>query len=241
MTTSETAPTEGNQPEPGLYLVSTPIGNLGDISQRAIEILGSVDLIACEDTRTTGRLLKHIGSGRPTLSYHDHNERARATELADRIEAGESIAVVSDAGTPTLSDPGFRITRECHKRGLPVIPVPGASALLAAVAAAGLPTDAFFYTGFLPPKSAARRTFLGKYQDFPHTIVLYESCHRIEKFLAEMLDILGPDRVVCIAREITKRFESIRTKTLSELASEGLIGHSKGEFVILISPKGFTL
>ncbi|WP_309383449.1 16S rRNA (cytidine(1402)-2'-O)-methyltransferase [Cerasicoccus frondis] len=227
--------------ESALYVVSTPIGNLGDLSARAIQVLKTASLIACEDTRTTGKLLAHIGSTQPTVSYHEHNELARASELADKIEAGESVALVSDAGTPTLSDPGFRVVRECRRRGLSVIPVPGASALLASMAASGLPTDAFFYAGFLPPKSAARRTFLERNQDFPHTIIVYESCHRIEKFLAEMLDVLGPDRVVCLARELTKKYETILTAPLKELADKKTSIKVKGEFVVLIATKGFTL
>ncbi|WP_269540826.1 16S rRNA (cytidine(1402)-2'-O)-methyltransferase [Cerasicoccus fimbriatus] len=229
------------QLEPGLYVVSTPIGNLGDLSARAIRVLRLAALIACEDTRTTGRLLAHIESQQPTVSYHEHNELARATELADKIEAGQAIALVSDAGTPTLSDPGFRVVRECKRRGLPVIPVPGASALLASLAASGVPTDAFFYAGFLPPKSAARRTFLERHKDFPHTIILYESCHRIEKFIAEMADVLGPERVVCLARELTKKYETIRTAPLKELAAGGNSIKVKGEFVVLIATEGFTL
>ncbi|MGE9295428.1 MAG: 16S rRNA (cytidine(1402)-2'-O)-methyltransferase [Puniceicoccales bacterium] len=227
--------------ESGLYVVATPIGNLGDLSARAIDVLCRADLIACEDTRTTGKLLAHIGSTQPTVSYHEHNEIARAEELADKVAAGQVIAIVSDAGTPTLSDPGFRVVRACRKRGLNVVPVPGASALLSALAASGLPTDAFFYAGFLPPKSAARRRFLEQHRDFPHTIILYESCHRIEKFLAEMHEILGPDRVVCIARELTKKFESIRTDSLSKLATGGNSIKAKGEFVVVISSKDFEL
>jgi len=224
-----------------LYVVATPIGNLGDLSERAQAILRSVDLIACEDTRTTGRLLSRVGSTQPTISYHDHNETERAEELAERIAGGESVAVVSDAGTPTLSDPGFRVVRACQKRRLRVVPVPGASALLAALSASGLPTDAFFYAGFLPPKSAARRRFLVEHRAFPHTIVVFESCHRIEKFLAEMVDLLGPDRVVCVARELTKRFETIRTGPLSVLANEAHTLKPKGEFVVIIAPETFTL
>ncbi|GHB95558.1 16S rRNA (cytidine(1402)-2'-O)-methyltransferase [Cerasicoccus arenae] len=227
--------------ESALYVVSTPIGNLGDLSARAVDVLCRADVIACEDTRTTGRLLGHIGSKRPAISYHEHNELARATELADKITDGQSVALVSDAGTPTLSDPGFRVVRECRRRSLTVVPVPGASALLAALAASGLPTDAFFYAGFLPPKSAARRTFLERHRDFPHTLVVYESCHRITKFLAEMLDVLGPDRVICLSREITKKFESIQTAPLKDLASDPSKISIKGEFVVLIATEGFVL
>ncbi len=232
------------QPEsldPALYVVSTPIGNLGDITERAVEVLCAVDLIACEDTRTTGRLLAHIGSKQPAVSCHEHNERDRSLELADKVAAGQSVALVCDAGTPTLSDPGFRVVRECRRRGLRVVPVPGASALLAALATSGLPTDAFFYVGFLPPKSSARRNFLGKYADFPHTIVLYESCHRIEKLLAEMREILGDDRIACVAREVTKKFETIQTAPLKELADPSYRRHNKGEFVVLIAAIGFQL
>jgi len=227
--------------ESGLYVVATPIGNLRDLSERSCEILRLADLIACEDTRVTGKLLAHTDSGRPTIATHDHNETERAIELADKVEAGQSIALVCDAGTPTLSDPGFRVVRECRRRKLPVIPVPGPSALLAALATSGLPTDAFFYAGFLPPKSAARRRFLQAHSSFPHTIVLYESCHRIEKLLAEMLEILGPHRVVCVARELTKRFESIHTDCLSELATDPKPIKAKGEFVVVIAGEGFKL
>lgn len=227
--------------EPALYVVSTPIGNLGDLSARAIQALKVASLIACEDTRTTGRLLAHIGSTQPTISYHEHNELARATELADKIEGGAAVALVSDAGTPTLSDPGFRVVRECRRRGLKVVPIPGASALLASLAASGLPTDAFFYAGFLPPKSAARRTFLERNKDFSHTIIVYESCHRIEKFIAEMHDILGPERVVCLARELTKRYETILTAPLKELVGNPTCLKVKGEFVVIIATEGYTL
>lgn len=232
---------ESEQLEAALYVVATPIGNLGDLTGRAAAVLCAADLIACEDTRTTGKLLAHIGSQQPTISYHEHNERDRADELAEKIAGGQSVALVCDAGTPTLSDPGFRVVRECRRRGLPVIPLPGASALLAALASSGLPTDAFFYAGFLPPKSSARRTFLERHQDFPHTVVLYESCHRISKLMAEMLEILGPDRVVCVAREITKKFETIQTGPLKELAKEPKKMNTKGEFVVLIATNGFTL
>lgn len=232
---------EPAQPEAALYVVATPIGNLADITERAAHALRHVDLIACEDTRTTGKLLAHLGSKQPTISYHEHNERDRAIELADKIASGQSVALVCDAGTPTLSDPGFRVVRECKRRGLPVIPLPGASALLAALSSSGLPTDAFFYAGFLPPKSAARRTFLERHRDFPHTIVLYESCHRIGKLMAEMRDILGPDRIVCIAREITKKFETIETACLKELADSPNRITNKGEFVVLIAASGFEL
>jgi 16S rRNA (cytidine1402-2'-O)-methyltransferase len=237
--------TEGNRslvPQPGmLYMVATPIGNLADISERAAAILRSVDLIACEDTRTTRVLLRHIGAQRDLIAYHDHNEKRVATELADRLEAGSSIAVVSDAGTPGLSDPGFRVVRECRRRGLPVVSVPGPSALLALLSSAGLPTNAFSYFGFLPPKKAARRSFLEKHIEFPHTIALYESCHRIAAFVDEIAEILGPGRVIAVGKELTKLHETVFVGT-SDVVRERLANVPlKGEFVLLIAPPDFAL
>jgi 16S rRNA (cytidine1402-2'-O)-methyltransferase len=187
-----------------LYVVATPIGNLADLSERAAAILRTAQLVACEDTRTTRVLLDRIGASPEVIAYHEHNERAMASTLADRLAGGAAIALVSDAGTPALSDPGFRLVRECRRRGLPVVPVPGASALLALLSAAGLPTDAFFYAGFLPARSAARRTFLQKHREFPHTIALYESCHRIAVFIEEIEVLLGAARVIAVGKELTK-------------------------------------
>ncbi|MFH1497759.1 MAG: 16S rRNA (cytidine(1402)-2'-O)-methyltransferase [Verrucomicrobiota bacterium] len=229
-------------PQPGhLYVVATPIGNLADLTERARAILGTVDLVACEDTRNTGGLLSRLGLHRPLTAYHDHNETAVAEQLADQIAAGKSIAVVSDAGTPGISDPGFRIVRACRRRGLPVVPVPGACAVAAALSAGGLPTNGFLFAGFLPAKSAARIAFLEKYRDFDYTLALYESCHRIEKFAAEIVGTLGPDRVVCIAREVTKLHETILVGPAGEVRERLLKGSLKGEFVVLIAPAGFTL
>src|SRR3954471_11115659 len=169
-------------PQPGhLYVVATPIGNLADLTERARAILGAVDVIASEDTRTTGALLTRLGLRKALVAYHEHNETAAAAQLADQIAAGKSVAVVSDAGTPGLSDPGFRVVRECRRRGLPVVPVPGPSALTTVLSASGLPTNGFLFVGFLPPKSAARIAFFNRYRDFEYTLVLYESCHRIDK------------------------------------------------------------
>src|SRR6478609_11026381 len=193
-------------PQPGhLYVVATPIGNLAD---RARAILGSVDLVACEDTRTTGAMLTRLGLHRELAAYHEHNEVEVAERLADFVATGKSVAIVSDAGTPGLSDPGFRLARACRRRGLPVVPVPGASALTAVLSAAGLPTNGFLFVGFLPAKSAARIAFLNKYRDFDYTLALYESCHRIDKFAAEIVEVLGADRVICIAKEVTKLHET---------------------------------
>ncbi|MSU45998.1 MAG: 16S rRNA (cytidine(1402)-2'-O)-methyltransferase [Lacunisphaera sp.] len=229
-------------PQPGhLYVVATPIGNLADLTERARAILGAVDHIACEDTRTTGAMLTRIGISRDLTAYHDYNEIEAADRLAEQIFRGKSIAVVSDAGTPGLSDPGFRLVRACRRRGLPVVPVPGASALVAVLSAAGLPTNGFLYAGFLPPKSAARRAFLEKHRDFDYTIALYESCHRIQKFAAEIVSVLGSDRVICIAKEVTKVHETFLIGLSSDVQTRLGKLSLKGEFVVLIAPKDFGL
>ncbi len=229
-------------PLPGhLYVVATPIGNLADLTERARAILGAVDLVACEDTRTTGAMLTRLGLRRELVPYHDHNETEAADRLADALAAGKSVAVVSDAGTPGLSDPGFRVVRACRRRGLPVVPVPGASALTAVLSASGLPTNGFLFAGFLPAKSAARLAFLPKYRDCDYTLALYESCHRIDKFAAEIAEILGPDRVICIAKEVTKLHETFHIGLAADVLAKLTAGSLKGEFVVLIAPAGFTL
>ena len=228
-------------PQPGhLYVVATPIGNLADLTERARAILGAVDLVACEDTRTTGAMLTRLGLHRELTAYHDHNEAEVAERLAEQISLGRSVAVVSDAGTPGLSDPGFRVVRACRRRGLPVVPVPGASALTAVLSAAGLPTNGFLFVGFLPPKSAARLAFLEKHRDFDYTLALYESCHRIEKFAGEIVTVLGADRVICIAKEITKLHETFWVGLAGDVQAKLAAGSLKGEFVVLIAPRDFT-
>lgn len=228
--------------EPGhLYIVATPIGNLGDITVRAATILDTCDLIACEDTRVTHGLMKYLGIRKPTLSYRDSNEKAQTEFLVRELQEGKSVALVSDAGTPTLSDPGFRIVRECRKFQLPVVPVPGASALLAALSASGLPTNDFRFVGFLPPKSAARKRFFEENKDSQGTLVLYESPHRIQKFVDELIEVLGGNRVVCIAREITKLHETFLVGAVSEIYEAFKTRSQKGEFVVLIAPKDFEL
>lgn len=226
---------------PGLYIVATPIGNLGDISQRALDILNGCDLIACEDTRTSGKLLSHFSIKKSLLSYHEHNEKKQAVLLADKIEAGQSVALISDAGTPTLSDPGFRVVRECRNRGLLVSPIPGPSAALAALSASGLPSDRFCYRGFLPAKSAARKRFFESIQNADQTHIVFESNHRILKFLDNFLEVLGPNRVMCVARELTKLHETIFTGSAEEVSNNVRGRSQKGEFVVLIAPKDFTL
>ena len=229
-------------PQPGtLYVVATPIGNLADLTARARAILGAVDLVACEDTRTTGGLLTRLGLRRDLVAYHDHNETGMAEHLADQLAAGKSIAVVSDAGTPAISDPGFRLVRACRRRGLPVIPVPGACALAAVLSASGLPTNGFFFAGFLPSKTSARTAFLEKYRDFGYTLALYESCHRIDKFVDETVATLGPARVICVAKEVTKLYETFLIGPAADVQAHLAKTSLKGEFVLLIAPADFVL
>lgn len=226
-----------------LLVVATPLGNLGDVSRRARESLATCDLVACEDTRTTGNLLRLLEVEGPRLmAYHEHNEREAAQAIAERIREGLTVALVTDAGTPAVSDPGFRLVRECRRLGLEVSPVPGPCAAVALLSVSGLPTNAFRFVGFLQPKSAARRRFLTEEAaDADETLVLHESCHRIEALLAEMLEILGPDRVACVGRELTKAHESVRTAPLGELVPAILAGSLKGEFTVALAPKGFVL
>ncbi len=229
-------------PQPGhLYVVATPIGNLADLTGRARAILGAVDLVACEDTRTTGAMLARLGIRRELVAYHEHNETEAAGRLADLLAGGKSIAVVSDAGTPGLSDPGFRVVRACRRRGLPVVPVPGPSALTAVLSASGLPTNGFLFVGFLPPKSAARTAFLEKHREFPYTLALYESCHRIDKAVDEIVATLGPVRVICVAKEITKLHETFLVGPAREVQTRLTQASLKGEFVLLIAPFSFEL
>jgi 16S rRNA (cytidine1402-2'-O)-methyltransferase len=224
-----------------LYVVATPIGNLADLTGRARSILGAVDLIACEDTRTSGALLARLGIRRELVAYHEHNEIEAAERLAGLIGGGKSIAVVTDAGTPGLSDPGFRLVRACRKRGLPVVPVPGPSALIAVLSASGLPTNGFLFVGFLPAKSSARLAFLDQYRDFPYTLALYESCHRIGKFVDEIVEKLGPERAICTAKEVTKVHETFLVGPAAEVRARLAKISLKGEFVVLIAPADFQL
>lgn len=229
-------------PQPGhLYVVATPIGNLADLTDRARALLGAVDLIACEDTRTTGAMLIRLGLHRELTAYHEHNEIEAAERLVAMLAEGKSIAVVTDAGTPGLSDPGFRVVRACRNRGLPVVPVPGANALIAVLSASGLPTNAFLFAGFLPPRSAARIAFMERYREFPYTIALYESCHRIDKFVDEIVATLGTDRVLCVAKEVTKLHETFLVGSAADVCARLARTSLKGEFVVIIAPAGFVL
>ena len=217
-----------------LYVVPTPIGNLEDITQRALRVLGEVDLIACEDTRHTRKLLNHYSIKTKTISYHEHNERERAAQLCAMIEAGKSVALVSDAGTPAISDPGFRLVRLAIEAGLPVVSLPGPSALITALAGSGLPTDEFFFSGFLPARSGARRTRLEELRSIPATLIFYEAPHRIVPTLNDSLEILG-EREAVVARELTKLHEEIVRGRLSELAARFSSSESvRGEMVLMI-------
>ncbi|HSH49145.1 MAG TPA: 16S rRNA (cytidine(1402)-2'-O)-methyltransferase [Halomonas sp.] len=219
-----------------LYVVATPIGNLEDLSPRAARLLGEVALVAAEDTRHSAGLLRHLGISRPMLSLHEHNEAERVDRLDARLVAGEDIALVSDAGTPLISDPGFVLVRELRRRGRRIAPVPGPCALVAALSAAGLPTDRFLFSGFLPAKSGARRLRLGELAERQETLVFYESPHRIQATLADLAATLSERRVV-LARELTKRFETFLDGTPSQLIerlSEDP-DQARGEFVVMVA------
>ena len=217
-----------------LYLVATPIGNLSDITQRAIKTLNEVDLIACEDTRHTQKLLNHFGIQTKTISYHDHNEQQRTEQLIEKLKQGSSIAVVSDAGSPAISDPGYRLVRAAIDHDLNVVPIPGPSALISALTVAGLPTDEFFFAGFLPSRSTARRMRLQELTTVPGTLVFYESPHRLATTLTDALEVLG-ERDAVVARELTKLHESFKRGKLSELAKHySGVEEPRGEIVLLI-------
>ncbi len=225
-----------------LSVVATPIGNLGDLSPRARELLSLADAVACEDTRVTGRLLANAEvPRRPLIACQEHNERQRAPELADRIAAGEHIALVSDSGTPTLSDPGFRLVRECRRRGLRVQSIPGPNAAITLLSISGLPTDRFTFTGFVPPKSGGRRRLLEEFRNRSETLVAYESPHRIERLLGDIVEILGPERALCVGRELTKRFETSHSGPAAEVQESVLAEPIKGEYVLCIAGPDFTL
>jgi 16S rRNA (cytidine1402-2'-O)-methyltransferase len=222
---------------PGLYLVATPIGNLEDITLRAIRVLKQADLIACEDTRQTQKLLNHYGIDTPTISYHEHNEAGRAAELVEKLARGSRIAVVSDAGTPGISDPGFRLASLTIERGLPVIPIPGAAAFVSAAVASGLPSEAFSFRGFLSPKSAARRRDLEQARNSKQTEIFYEAPHRILAALEDVLAVLGPHRRIVVARELTKVHEEFLRGTAAQVLDVVKNrGELKGEIVLIIGP-----
>jgi 16S rRNA (cytidine1402-2'-O)-methyltransferase len=217
-----------------LYLVPTPIGNLDDITYRAVRTLRAVDLIACEDTRTTGVLLRHYDIDTPTDSYHEHNEREKAPRFVKRMRAGHDIALVSDAGSPGISDPGFYLTRACWEADVAVQALPGPTALIPALTASGLPSDRFVFEGFLPKKSG-RQTRLQTLAEEPRTLVIYESPHRLLRTLDDLIDHFGPDRRAAVARELTKKFEEVERGTLAEVRSYfAAYTKVRGECVVVV-------
>lgn len=219
-----------------LYIVPTPIGNLADATYRSIEVLKSVRLIAAEDTRTTRVFLKHYGIDKPVISYHEHNELAKLDRIFEALGSGD-VALVSDAGTPGISDPGFKLVKEAIKRDVKIIPLPGASAVLPAIVGSGLPTDAFVFLGFLPKKSAGRVKLFGEYKDRRETLVFYESPYRLVEALSDALGVLG-ERNVCVARELTKKFESFHRMSMTEAVEFFGENQLPGEMVVVIEGVG---
>ena len=217
-----------------LFIVATPIGNLGDITLRAVEVLKSADVIAAEDTRHSGLLLKHLEIKKPFISYHQHNEAARTTELVERLGCGENVALITDAGMPGLSDPGVRLIRECIKRELPFTIIPGASSILTALLGSGFSTEKFSFRGFLPVKSGQRERALRAAAERDETAIFFESPYRVTKTLTACIDIM-PERQLCVARELTKKFEEFRRGAASELLAHYQAHLPKGEIVLLIS------
>ncbi len=224
--------------KPGiLYVVATPIGNLDDMSPRAREVLRQVDLILAEDTRHSARLLAHFAISTPLQAFHEHNERERLEWACSQLLEGRELALISDAGTPLISDPGYRLVREAHRRGITVTPVPGPSAMMAALSAAGLPTDRFTFEGFLPPRAAARRKRLQGLAEEARTLVFLEAPHRLLQCLEDMVAVFGGEREACLARELTKRHETVRLMPLAELLAwvADDPNQCRGEMVLLVA------
>lgn len=231
---SEAVP--GSKPQPGLYLVATPIGNARDITLRALDVLKSADLIACEDTRVTAKLLAIYGIRATQIAYHDHNAEKIRPRILQALREDKIVALVSDAGTPLVADPGYRLVREAAAAGLPVTAVPGASAVLTALSLAGLPTDRFLFVGFLPERGAERRRVLGELAPVPASLVMFESPRRLAESLADAARMLG-DRPAAVARELTKKFEEVRRDTLAALAAHyATAGEPRGEIVLVVGP-----
>lgn len=221
-----------------LYIVPTPVGNLADMTYRAVEVLGKVDLVLAEDTRTSSVLMKHYGITTPMRSHHKYNEHEAVSGVVDLIEGGSDVALVSDAGTPGISDPGFMLSRECRRRGVEVECLPGATAFVPALVSSGLPCDRFVFEGFLPPKKG-RATRLNLLAEDGRTVVIYESPMRLPRTLRQLAEIFGADRPAAVAREISKLHETIHKGTLGELASHFDLNKPKGEIVIVIAGKGY--
>ena len=234
----EKSPSTSNASAPGggcLYIVGTPIGNLEDITLRALRILKEVDIVACEDTRQTQKLLNHYNIAKTLVSYHEHNEMTRSSELLIQLEQGAKVALVSDAGMPLISDPGYRLVTLCVRHKIPVVPIPGPSAILAALAAAGLPNEEFLFVGFLPQRSGERRRMLERLRIEERTIILYEAPHRVAESIADAQEIIG-DRPACIAREVTKVHEQFLRGKLSQLAESLAEQPARGEITVGIGP-----
>lgn len=224
--------------EPALYLVATPIGNLGDVTVRALETFAAADIVACEDTRVTRILLERYGIRRKMIAYHEHNEAEAASRLVAAVQDGRSVALASDAGTPLVSDPGYRLVQEAIKEGVRVVPIPGASAVLSALTVSGLPNDTFMFAGFLPVKAGQKKSRIEALADVPATLIFYESPRRLADTLEVMAAVLG-DREAVVARELTKTFEELRRGSLPELAAHyAQTGAPKGEVVLCVAPPG---
>jgi 16S rRNA (cytidine1402-2'-O)-methyltransferase len=225
-----------NEPKPGtLYIVATPIGNLEDMTFRAVRILQAVDMIAAEDTRHTGKLLQHFQVKTPQISYYEHNSNSRIPELLEYLQYGKAIALVSDAGMPGISDPGYELIKACIDNNITVVPIPGASAVITALSAAGLPTDRFIFDGFLPAKSQRRKEYLTSLQGESRTLVFYESPHRLRETLADLAEILGSDRYAVIARELTKLYEEFWRGTIGEGIANYQEKEPQGEYTLLVA------
>lgn len=222
---------------PGLYLVATPIGNAADITLRALALLNHADLIACEDSRVTGPLLKRYGIGTPLFPYHEHNAAKVRPQLIEKLQAGKTVALVSDAGTPLINDPGYKLVRDCIAAGVAVTALPGASAVLTGLSLSGLPSDRFLYAGFPPPKDSARQKWLAEFKSIAATLIFLESSQRLADSLAAMASVLGPGREAAVARELTKKFEEVRRGTLADLAAHyAEHGPPKGEITLVVGP-----
>lgn len=219
-----------------LYVVATPIGNLEDMTFRAVRILSEVDLVAAEDTRHSRKLFNHFDIQKPLVSYHDHNEQQRQEELLARLQAGEKIALISDAGTPCIADPGYRLIASCHAVGIKVVPVPGPSALITALSAAGVSTERFAFEGYLPQKAKARADLLKQLNGEQRTLVFYEAPHRLLATLSDLVEILGAERPLVVARELTKMFEEFFRGTAAEAVTRFTQEPAKGELVLVIPP-----
>lgn len=223
-----------------IFVVGTPIGNLSDMSERCINTLKQADIIACEDTRTSGNLMKQFNIQAKLTSFHQHNEHRKVQDIINLLKTGKNVALISDAGMPAISDPGFLLTREAHKNGITVVPIPGPNAAVTALAASGLPSDRFIFEGFLPQKKG-RKTRIMNLKEETRTLVFYESPYRVVRFLKELEEHFGSERLAVIARELTKKFEEIKRGTLSELKQDFENRPSiKGEFVIIVAGNGYT-